>query len=103
MKTGLLGLLIGLGAAGAAQASDAIVSIANNANAGVIVRVDGNFGCRAESKATAPPDMDSPFRCSFGTTVGPHVLDFRYDDGKSGSRSVAVPQTGYALTLSGNE
>jgi hypothetical protein len=97
-----LGLVLAAGAAGPACA-DGIVRIVNAANIAVTVRIDGSFGCRAQSVATAPPDMDMANRCSFGTTIGNHVLEFHFDDGKSSTRTVSVPAAGYAVTVNGTE
>jgi hypothetical protein len=83
--------------------ADAIVRVVNTANSPVTVRIDGAFGCRAQSKATASPDMDMANRCSFGTTTGNHVLEFHFDDGKDSTRPVVIPESGYAVTLTGNE
>jgi hypothetical protein len=83
--------------------ADAIISVVNNAKSGATVRVDGAFGCRTESRATAPTDMEVQDRCTFGATLGNHLLEIQFDDGKKTSMPVAVPQSGYALTLTGAE
>jgi hypothetical protein len=83
--------------------ADGIVQITNASASAVTVRIDGNFGCRAMSKKTAPGDMDVSDHCSFGATTGNHVLQFDYDVGKSPTRSVSVPSTGLVLTLTGGE
>jgi hypothetical protein len=96
------GIVLTAALAGPASA-DAIIRILNTSNSPVTVRIDGAFGCRAQSKAAAPPDMDMVNQCSFGTSTGNHVVEFHFDNGKDSVRSVAVPQTGYAVTLTGDE
>jgi hypothetical protein len=60
-------IVLGAGLAAGPPWADAIVQITNTAKATVTVRIDGGFGCRAQSKTTAPPDMDLANQCSFGT------------------------------------
>jgi hypothetical protein len=101
------GLAFGLVFAGAATGpalADAIVKIVNNATSAVTVRIDGGYGCRAQAKAAAPDETDKPNECTFGTSAGEHTLGFEFDGGrKSSTRSITVPATGYALTLTGAE
>jgi hypothetical protein len=93
-----------LAAAAASPAcADAIVKIVNKANTSVTVRVDGSFGCRAQSKATAPADVDMSEECTFGTTTGVHTLEVEFDGKNTFSKSIDVPATGYSLTLNGAE
>jgi hypothetical protein len=96
------GIVLAAAVAGPANA-DAIVRIVNTSNSPVTVRIDGAFGCRAQSKAAAPPDMDMVNQCSFGTSTGNHTFEFHFDNGKDFVRSVTIPQTGYAVTLTGDE
>jgi len=99
-------LAVGVVAAVASQCpayADAIVRIVNASNFAVTVRIDGSFGCRAQSKAAASTDEDSANRCTFGATTGDHVLELDFDGGKSSSRPVNIPASGYSLTLTGTE
>jgi hypothetical protein len=47
--------------------------------------------------------MDMSDQCTFGTTTGDHVLQLQFDGGKTSTKSINVPATGYALTLTGAE
>jgi len=83
--------------------ADGIISITNQAKAAVTVRIDGAFGCRAVSKNSGPTDMDVSNVCTFGATLGNHLLEFHYDDGKATSKSIDLTAKGYALTVTGAE
>ena len=83
--------------------ADGIVTIVNQARSAVTVRVDGAFGCRAVSKSASPSDMDVSDVCTFGATLGNHLLELHYDDGKTASKSIEVTAKGYTLTLTGAE
>ncbi len=101
-RASAFGIVLAFAAANACHA-DAIVKVVNKSNSAVTVRIDGNFGCRAFSKATAPTDLDMPDQCTFGASTGNHIFELQFDGGKSSSKSGNVPASGYVLTLTGNE
>ena len=82
--------------------ADGIVKIVNAAKAGVTVRIDGGFACRAESPVQSPDSVE-PDHCSFGATVGSHALEFDFDDSKTEKKTINVPANGLTLTLTGND
>lgn len=83
--------------------ADAIVTVVNKSNFGVTINVDGAYGCRAESAAAAPKDVDNPNTCTFGAALGTHALELHFDNGNTVQKSLDVPAKGYVLTLTGAE
>lgn len=83
--------------------ADAIIAVTNKADHSVTVRMDGSFGCRAQSLTSPTADVDHTDRCSFGAGIGSHSLELHFDDGKTVTKVITVAPSGYSLIVTGTE